>query len=124
MIATAIEPADAVLGHQHSRQGFPRPRPQALALGLSCLGVLGLLAGCAEEPLPDRGLRRDDCLRELRLANLQERLTQCNAVVAAFPRDPAPLNDRYLLHSLAGNDSAACGEGRPMKAVSTLRGRG
>lgn len=90
-----------------------------MALGLSCLGVLGLLAGCAEEPLPDRGLRRDDCLRELRLANLKERLTQCNAVVAAFPRDPAPLNDRYLLHSLAGNDSAACADLR--RAVQLAR---
>ncbi len=74
--------------------------------------LLALLAptvhGCAEEPLPDRGLRRDDCLRDLRLANLNERLRQCNAVVAAFPRDPGPRNDRYLLHSLAGNDTEAC----------------
>jgi hypothetical protein len=29
-------------------------------------------------------------------------------VVAAFPKDPGPLNDRFLLHSLADKDAAAC----------------
>jgi hypothetical protein len=66
------------------------------------------------------GLSRDDCLRELSLANLKERLKACDAVVAAFPKDPAPLNDRYLLHSLAGNDQAACADLR--KAVTLARG--
>ena len=54
-------------------------------------------------------LTRKD-LRELKLANLSERLQACHAVVAAFPKDPAPLNDRYLLHSLAGDDRAACAD--------------
>jgi hypothetical protein len=31
-------------------------------------------------------------------------------VVAAFPTNPAPLNDRYLLHSLAGNEAAGCAD--------------
>ena len=31
-------------------------------------------------------------------------------MVAAFPTNPAPLNDRYLLHSLAGNEAAACAD--------------
>jgi hypothetical protein len=69
-----------------------------------------LCVSCAEAPLPKQGIRRDDCLRELSLANLSERLKGCHAVVAAFPRDPAPLNDRYLLHSLAGDDRSACAE--------------
>ena len=83
------------------------------------LVVAVLVGGCAEEPLPERAISRDDCLRELSLATLNERLEQCNAVVAAFPQDPAPLNDRYLLHSLAGNDQAACADLR--KAVTLAR---
>ncbi len=73
----------------------------ALLLGLS-------LTACAEEPLPDRGLRRDDCLREVALTSLSERLRHCDAVVAAFPEDPGPRNDRSLLRSLGGDDQAAC----------------
>jgi hypothetical protein len=83
------------------------------------LGVALLLWGCAEAPLPEQGLRRDDCLRELSLENLQQRLRSCHAVVAAFPKDPAPLNDRYLLHSLAGDDRAACADLR--RAVTLAR---
>jgi hypothetical protein len=79
----------------------------------------GLVGGCAEAPLPERAVSRDDCLRELSLATLKERLQACDAVVAAFPRDPAPLNDRYLLHSLAGNDPAACTDLR--KAIALAR---
>lgn len=74
------------------------------------LVVALVCAGCAEAPLPKQAIRRDDCLRELKLANLSERLQACHAVVAAFPKDPAPLNDRYLLHSLAGDDRAACAD--------------
>ncbi|MEB3349598.1 MAG: hypothetical protein VKO00_06225 [Cyanobacteriota bacterium] len=77
-------------------------------LGLLLIGLALNVSGCAEEPLPEQGIRRDDCLRDLTLASLDERLKQCNAVVAAFPNDPAPLNDRYLLHSLMGNDRSAC----------------
>lgn len=74
------------------------------------LVVALVCASCAEAPLPRQVIRRDDCLRELSLANLRERLRDCDAVVAAFPKDPAPLNDRYLLHSLAGDDRAACAD--------------
>lgn len=83
-------------------------RRQACASCWLLLAVALLGTGCAEAPLPEQGLRRDGCLRELSLANLNERLKSCNAVVAAFPKDPGPLNDRYLLHSLAGDDRAAC----------------
>ena len=34
--------------------------------------------------------------------------TGVETTIAAFPTNPVPLNDRYLLHSLAGNESA-CG---------------
>lgn len=74
------------------------------------LVVALVCTSCAEAPLPRQAIRRDDCLRELSLANLRERLRDCDAVVAAFPKDPAPLNDRYLLHSLAGDDRAACAD--------------
>jgi hypothetical protein len=83
----------------------PIERSRRLVLAL----LLGLsLTACAEEPLPDRGLRRDDCLREVELTSLSERLRHCDAVVAAFPEDPGPRNDRSLLRSLAGDDQAAC----------------
>jgi hypothetical protein len=52
--------------------------------------------------------RRDACLRNVKLEQLREQIERCDAVVAAFPDDPGPRNDRYLLHSLAGNDEAAC----------------
>ena len=29
-------------------------------------------------------------------------------MVEAFPDDPQPLNERFLLHSLAGDNTAAC----------------
>ena len=42
--------------------------------------------------------------------DLGPQLKRCDQVVAAFPHNPAPLNDRYLLRSLAGPDqqAAAC----------------
>ncbi|MCU0528078.1 MAG: hypothetical protein MUD04_01010 [Cyanobium sp. Prado107] len=69
------------------------------------------LAGCSEQPLPqDEGVRSDDCLRNVTLDRLQEQITLCDEVVKAFPDDPGPRNDRYLLHSLAGDDEAACAD--------------
>lgn len=70
--------------------------------------LLALLQGCAEEPLPQRKVTRQDCLQEVRLERLTEALSRCDRVVALFPADPAPLNDRFLLHSLSGNEAAAC----------------
>ncbi|MEB3333048.1 MAG: hypothetical protein VKI83_11220 [Synechococcaceae cyanobacterium] len=67
-------------------------------------------SGCAEAPLPQRQLRSDDCLRGLELSRLQAQIRRCNAVVAAFPDQPGPLNDRSLLHVLAGDDRAACSD--------------
>jgi hypothetical protein len=67
-----------------------------------------LLSGCAEEPLPQRPISREDCLRTVKLEELPEALKRCDKVVAAFPKDPVPLNERFLLHTLAGDTDAAC----------------
>lgn len=70
---------------------------------------LGLvLAGCVEEPLPERRITPGDCLIDLRLSSLPRSLQRCNKVVTAFPNNPTPLNDRFLIHSLQGDDAAAC----------------
>lgn len=80
-----------------------------LAATAALAGLL-LVSGCSEEPLPQRQVRSDDCLQNVNLAQLDEQIRRCDGVVAAFPTNPVPLNDRYLLHSLAGNESAACGD--------------
>jgi hypothetical protein len=69
---------------------------------------VGLLTACAEEPLPQRRLSADDCLSEVKMERLKEALERCDKVVAAYPNDPLPLNERYVLHTLAENDKAAC----------------
>ncbi len=78
-----------------------------MALLLGALPLL-LLSACGEAPLPQRQLRSDDCLREVQLDQLGPQIERCNQVVARFPRDPAPLNERYLLLSLAGRNREAC----------------
>ena len=67
-----------------------------------------LLCGCVEQPLPEQPITREDCLRTVKLEDLPGALRQCDRVVAAFPKDPGPLNERFLLHTLAGNTTAAC----------------
>lgn len=44
----------------------------------------------------------------VKLEELPSALERCNKVVAAFPKDPGPLNERFLLHTLAGDTAAAC----------------
>lgn len=78
-------------------------RVQALPLLIALL-----LSGCVEEPLPQRPISREDCLQTVELENLAEALERCNRVVSAFPGDPGPLNERFLLHTLAGDTTAAC----------------
>ena len=79
-----------------------------------------MLVGCSEEPLPQAPMRSDDCLREVNLNDLGQQLKRCDQVVAAFPRNPAPLNDRYLLRSLAGpeQEAAACADIRRATALA------
>ena len=69
-----------------------------------------LLSSCAAADLPERSLRRDDCLREVQLSQLPAALKRCNKVVAAFPQDPLPRNERSVLLALSGDDKSACGE--------------
>lgn len=70
--------------------------------------LAALLVACAEQPLPQRRLSSDDCLKVVRMDRLKEAIALCDRVVAAFPRDPLPLNERFLLHSLSGDNPAAC----------------
>ncbi len=81
--------------------------------------LLALLVGCAEEPLPQRRLTVDDCLRHVELDRIKEALQRCDEVVKSFPREPQPLNERFLLHSLAGDDAAACQDIAKAKAVAS-----
>jgi hypothetical protein len=77
-----------------------------------CAAVLGLLllGGCfsaAPDPTatpPGLG----DCLKQVELKRLRRALERCNEVVEAHPKAPQPLNERALLHSLAGDTTAAC----------------
>ncbi len=68
------------------------------------------LLGCVEEPLPQRRLTSGDCLLDLKLSDLRNARRRCDKVVNAFPGDPAPLNDRFLIHSLLGDNAAACAD--------------
>ena len=74
---------------------------------LALLAILALSA-CAEEPLPERRISSEDCLLELRMDDLDEALRRCNRVVAAYPKDPVPLNERFLIHTLRGDPQKAC----------------
>jgi len=89
-----------------------------VCLALWAMGFL--IAGCREEPLPEAPMRSDDCLRDIKLDQLGEQLKRCDRVVAAFPTNPVPLNDRYLLRSLSGPDQerAACADVRRATALA------
>lgn len=83
---------------------------------LALLAIL-VLSACAEEPLPERRISRDDCLLEMRMDGLDEALRRCDRVVAAYPKDPVPLNERFLIHTLRGDPQKAC---RDIEAASKL----
>ena len=109
----------------HNPNRFRRPlggrEPGAAALPIALgLAVAGLLTACAEEPLPQRRISADDCLSEVRMERLKEALERCDKVVAAYPNDPLPLNERYVLHTLAEDDKAAC---RDLGKALVLAGR-
>ncbi|NBQ21217.1 MAG: hypothetical protein EBU30_06015 [Synechococcaceae bacterium WB6_3B_236] len=80
-----------------------KPGVGTLALG-AALG-LWVLGGCGQ-PRP----KVDSCLTAVEAHALPQALGRCNAVVAAYPRDPRPLNDRFLLHTLLQNKTAACAD--------------
>ena len=57
---------------------------------------------------------------DVRLDDLRSSLKRCDRVVAAFPREPQPLNERFLLHSLNGQEAAAC---RDIRRAAVLAGQ-
>ncbi len=83
-----------------------------------CLIACGGLFGCAEEPLPAPKISREDCLRGLEMKDLKASIARCDAVVAAFPADPFPLNERFLLHTLNQDPKAACRDIRRANALT------
>ena len=115
MSAPAAHPLDPIRRHQGSRGPAAAARSLALALA-----VTGLLTACAEQPRPPGLISADDCLSEVRMERLKEALERCDKVVAAHPNDPLPLNERYVLHTLAEDDKAAC---RDLTQALALAGR-
>ena len=105
MSGTATEPSK-----QHNAPGHQLPQGTlggVLLVPLILMALAGLW-GCAEEPLPKPKLSREDCLRGLDMKELKAAIARCDAVVAAFPLDPFPLNERFLLHTLNQDNRSAC----------------
>ena len=75
--------------------------------------VAGLVAtqltACGPAPTPQAQVPDpSDCLNAVAIEQLEGAIARCDAVVAAHPLDPRPLNDRALLLSLAHRQGAAC----------------
>ena len=71
--------------------------------------VATLVTACGPAPTPQAQVPEPgDCLNAVAIDQLEGAITRCDAVVAAHPRDPRPLNDRALLLSLAHRQGAAC----------------
>lgn len=83
------------------------PERTLLAGGLA-LTLTVVIGGCSDPLTPTRPIRSGDCLSAVNLNQLPKAIRRCDRVVAAFPNDPAPRNDRYLLHRLIGDQQAAC----------------
>ena len=115
MSAPAAPLPDRIRRQQGSWGPATAARPIALALALA-----GLITACAEEPLPQQRISPDDCLSEVKMERLKQALERCDKVVAAYPNDPLPLNERYVLHTLAEDDKAAC---RDLARALELAGR-
>jgi len=76
---------------------------------LIAAGSVALLLGsCSDAELPERTIRRDDCLRDVHLDQLPQAMTRCNQVVAMYPQDPLPRSERAVLLALSGDDNGAC----------------
>jgi hypothetical protein len=96
----------------------PTRRPRSRHAGWTAALITLLLVSCAEEPLPQRSLSVDDCLTNVQLDRLDEAIQRCDKVVAAFPGQPQPLNERFLLHWLKGEEQAACRDIRRAQALA------
>jgi len=73
------------------------------SLRLLVIALVGVCLGACRAsppPLDPNRLSRDDCLKDVRVDALEKALLACDQVVAQFPQDPQPLNDRFVLHSL------------------------
>ena len=82
----------------------PRALWCALALTLA-------LAGCTAAPPPTTEsprLRQDECLDEVKVDRLDQALERCDKVVSAFPLEARPLSDRFVIHTLRGEQARAC----------------
>jgi hypothetical protein len=101
--------SDTATDGTHQRP-WRRPLRERFTLrqGLLLTALLIPLSGCVEEPLPRRKIANTDCLREVELDRIEAAIKRCDAVVAAFPADPMPLNERFILHSLNGDTASAC----------------
>jgi len=71
----------------------------------------------------------DDCLSRVDPDHLSEALKRCDQVVKTYPKEPQPLNERFLLHSLLGQETTACQDinkanqlahGRPAASLDPL----
>lgn len=107
--ATTIEAAALLLS---------RSRVQGVRL-LSTLALAGwVLLSCGVPPVEvGNAPANNDCLREVTLEELPAALRRCDASVQAFPTDPRPLSERSVLHSLGGDQAAAC---RDIKQAAQL----
>ena len=92
-------------------------RPNRAARLTVLVGLVGLVTGplatlvtaCSPAPAPKaQAPDPGDCLNGVAIEQLKEAIARCDAVVAAHPLDPQPLNDRALLLSLAHRQGAAC----------------
>ncbi len=87
------------------------------------MATLGTACGPAPTPqarIPDPG----DCLNAVAIDQLEGAIARCDAVVAAHPRDPRPVNDRALLLSLAHRQGAACQDTAKAAALMARGGPG
>ncbi|MCX5931700.1 MAG: hypothetical protein NTW83_07700 [Cyanobacteria bacterium] len=92
---------------------IPTDSPRAEPLrGLWCALALTLaLAGCApaEPPTTEAPrLRQDECLDEVKVDRLDQALERCDRVVSSYPRQARPLSDRFVIHTLRGEQGRAC----------------
>jgi hypothetical protein len=81
-------------------------------LAAPLLGLMLLMGSCRRQ-LP----AADSCLTTAQANALPQALEYCNSVVRAHPRDPRPLNDRFLLQTLLQNTPAACADIRRAAAL-------
>lgn len=69
------------------------------------------MAGCTAAAPPTTEsprLRQDECLDEVKVDQLDQALERCDKVVSTFPLEARPLSDRFVIHTLRGEQTRAC----------------